>query len=101
MGIAADSGYSTIYLLGFDLGPTQHNKFNNVYADSEFYKTSQSVPTYTGNWVSQIVKVAKQFPNTQFIRLVGTTTAAIKDFDNIENFVHQSLPEFLKQLNNG
>ena len=98
--LAAENQHSELYLLGFDLGPTTNNKFNNIYADTEFYKTSQSVPTYTGNWISQLIKVTKQFPNTQFIRIVGATTASIPDFQTIKNFEHRSLAEFLKQLNN-
>lgn len=101
LGIAAADGHDCIYMLGFDLGPTKDNKFNNVYADTEFYKTSRSVPTYTGNWVTQVSKVAKRFPDTQFIRLVGETTALLPDLQKIVNLEHRSLPEFLKQLNNG
>lgn len=101
LGLAANDENTQIYMLGFDMGPTSNNKFNNVYADTEFYKTSQSVPTYTGNWISQVAKVAKRYPKTQFTRLVGATTATIKELQNIENLAHQSLPEFLKQLNNG
>lgn len=101
LGIAADEKYTTIYLLGFDMGPAKNNKFNNVYADTEFYKTSNSVPTYTGNWIAQVVKVAKRHPTVQFVRVVGPTTATIPDLQRVENLSHLSLSEFLKQLNNG
>jgi hypothetical protein len=101
LAIAAEDQHSKIYLLGFDLGPTKDNKFNNVYANTEFYKTSQSVPTYTGNWVQQIVTVTKKFSQTQFVRVQGDTTAAILHFKSLNNFAHLSLEEFLKQLNNG
>lgn len=101
LGLAAQNKYKTVYMLGFDLGPTTENKFNNVYADTEFYKTSQSVPTYTLNWVRQIEKVIKEHPDTIFVRLLGETTAKITDFDKLKNFGTQSLAEFLKQLNNG
>ena len=101
LAIAAEDQHSKIYLLGFDLGPTKDNKFNNVYANTEFYKTGQSVPTYTGNWVQQIVTVTKKFPQTQFVRVQGDTTAAISHFESLSNFTHLSLEEFLKQLNNG
>lgn len=101
LGIAAENGHKYIYMLGFDMGPTKDNRFNNVYADTEFYKTSQSVPTYTGNWVNQVTKVAKRHSQIQFVRLVGQTTAMIPELDRMENLIHQSLEEFLKQLNNG
>jgi hypothetical protein len=101
LGIAADEKYTTIYLLGFDMGPAKNNKFNNIYADTEFYKTSKSVPTYTGNWIAQVAKVAKRHATVQFVRVVGPNTATIPDLQRIENLKHLSLPEFLKQLNNG
>jgi len=101
LAIAAESQHTKIYLLGFDLGPTQNNKFNNVYAGTEFYKTSDSVPTYTGNWVQQIVAVSKKFPQIQFVRVHGQTTAEISAFKNLNNFGCTSIAEFLKQLNNG
>lgn len=101
LGIAASSNYRTIYMLGFDLGPSEDNTFNNIYADTEFYKTSNSVPTYTLNWVRQIENIVKDYSDTSFIRLYGKTTAKISDFDKLKNFESQSLVEFLKQLNNG
>ena len=101
MGLAAQNNHKTVYMLGFDLGPTAENKFNNIYADTEFYKTSESVPTYTLNWVQQIVKISKEYTNTMFVRVYGPTTAKILEFNKLKNFENQSLAEFLKQLNNG
>lgn len=101
LAIAAEHQYTNIYLLGFDLGPTADNKFNNVYADTEFYKTSQSVPTYTRNWVQQIVNTVNEFSEIQFVRVCGETTAKISEFDGLRNLEQLSVTEFLKQLNNG
>jgi hypothetical protein len=36
VAIAALDRNVSIYLIGFDMGPTQSGKFNNIYADSEF-----------------------------------------------------------------
>jgi hypothetical protein len=101
LGLAAKNSHTTIWLLGFDLGPSVDNKFNNVYADTEFYKTSNSVPTYSLNWVQQIVTIVKQHSEIKFVRVFGETTAKISNFDRLENFYNQSLAEFSKQLNNG
>jgi hypothetical protein len=101
LGIAAQNLHSVVYLLGFDLGPTPDNKFNNIYADTDFYKTSKSVPTYTENWIEQIIKIVNSNPNIQFFRVQGETTANVSKFDKVKNLAHQSLAEFLKQLNNG
>jgi hypothetical protein len=99
-GLAALDHHVHIYLLGFDMGPTQDQKFNNIYAGSEFYKPVNSSPTYTGNWVKQIVKIAQDFPNANFIRLTGSTTAHISELDTIKNLTHQDLDDFIDRINN-
>lgn len=89
-----------IYLLGFDMGPTKNNLFNNVYADTEFYKNSNFPPTYAGNWIRQLVKIAKDFPNTQFVRIVGETTAKITELEAVPNFRHLDIVPFVDRINN-
>jgi hypothetical protein len=98
VGIAAEAGHNTIYLLGFDMGPTGNNKFNNVYADTEFYKASTAAPTYTKNWVQQILQIVYNFPNTEFVRVHGTTTATVPEFQNISNLTAMSMLEFLQRF---
>jgi hypothetical protein len=100
MALAA-ADFTTVWLLGFDLGPNEHNKFNNVYAGTEFYKAVGAVPTYTLNWVQQMTEIAQQFPGTTFKRVMGTTTAEIPAFKNIKNFESVPVAQFLQQLNNG
>ena len=95
VGLAASASYRTIYLLGFDLGPSQTGKFNNVYSDTEFYKTSQSNSTYTGNWIRQIVDTVNKFPHTKFVRVKGATTANIIKFDKIQNLTNLPIQDFL------
>jgi hypothetical protein len=75
-----------MYLLGFDMGPSASNRFNNVYAGTEFYKAPDAAPTFTGNWIRQLVTIAGDFSNTQFIRVCGPTSADIKELKNIQNF---------------
>jgi hypothetical protein len=89
-----------IYMLGFDMGPTQNQKFNNIYAGSEFYKPLNATPTYTGNWVKQIVKITQDFPNANFIRLTGPTTARITELEAVKNLTHQDLATFADRINN-
>ena len=100
MALAAQDGHHPIYLLGFDLGADQGGRFNNVYADTEFYKRSGDRPTFTGNWVRQMVRVAQDFPDQQFVRVCGTTTAQILDLDRLSNFRSQALNHFERALNN-
>ena len=99
VALAADQGHAQIYMLGFDMGPADNNKFNNIYADTEFYKSSNSQPTYTGNWVKQLIQIVKDFPQTQFFRVHGPTTAKIEEFKNIANLQVMPMTEFLSLLN--
>lgn len=100
VGIAAIERHRKIYLIGFDLGPTRTGHFNNIYADSEFYKKSSATPTYTGNWVRQLTTIARDFPQTQFVRVKGATTADIPELINISNFAHTSMEDFVDRINN-
>ena len=91
-------GHSRIYMLGFDMGPTPGNRFNNVYAGTEFYKALDAAPTFTGNWIRQLVTIAGDFSTAQFIRVCGPTSADIKEFKNIVNFDHMDIKLFRHRL---
>jgi hypothetical protein len=99
-GIAALDCNTAIYMIGFDMGPTTAGKFNNIYADSEFYKASSAPPTFTGNWATQITKICKDFPNTKFVRVVGSTTAQLEVLSNISNLYHMPMKDFSNRINN-
>jgi hypothetical protein len=99
VGLAASRGHSKIYLIGFDMGPNTNNLFNNVYADTEFYKTSLHPTTFAGNWIKQITQICQDYPQTEFIRIYGDTTAKIFEFNKILNLKHQTLPNFINDLN--
>jgi hypothetical protein len=101
--LAALDGHSRIYMLGFDMGPSPSNRFNNVYAGTEFYKSSDAAPTFTGNWIRQIASIAGDFSKTQFIRVCGPTSADIKEFKTIGNFDTIDIKLFRHRLdtNNG
>lgn len=99
-GIAALDQHSRIYLVGFDMGPNEHGMFNNIYADTTFYKPLGSVPTFTGNWIKQILQIAQDFPQTEFIRVFGATTARVQEFDTIHNIQSLSITDFVARINN-
>ena len=101
VAIAALDRNVAIYLVGFDRGPTKHGKFNNCYADTEFYKKSSANPTYAGNWTKQLVKICKDFRKTSFYRVVGaSTTANIPDLKSLGNLHHMPIDDFLNRINN-
>lgn len=99
-GLAAQDGHIRIYLLGFDMGPTENNTVNNLYAGTEFYKQVDAPPTFTGNWIKQLGQVAKDYPSMQFVRVCGTTTAVIPEFTAVPNVAHVDLSTFLDRINN-
>jgi hypothetical protein len=98
-GIAAIDQHRLIYLIGFDMGPV-NNRFNNIYADTDFYRKSDATPVFTGNWTKQIRKIAEDFPKTEFVRVQGKTTADIAEFANIKNLKHLPMHTFLDRINN-
>jgi hypothetical protein len=100
VAIAAQQGAMRIYMLGFDLGPLPGELFNNVYADTEFYKRSSARPTFTGNWIRQIQQVTRQFGKVDFVRIHGDTTAYVDQFDGIANLRRMTMMDFLDRINN-
>jgi hypothetical protein len=100
VGLAALDGHHEVYLLGFDMGPTEKNQFNNIYADTEFYKTSTHPPTFTGNWVKQIREITTDFPQINFYRVCGQTTARLSELEGLKNLHHLDLALFIDRINN-
>ena len=100
VGIAALARHETVYLIGFDMGPTRTGHFNNCYADTEFYKKSSANPTFTGNWVRQLKTIAKEHLTTRFVRVEGDTTAQIPELLGISNMSHMPIEDFLNRINN-
>jgi hypothetical protein len=100
LGLAARHGNVHIYMLGFDMGPTENKLFNNVYAGTEFYKTPAHPPTFVGNWVKQVICVLRDYPQAQFIRVVGPTTAQIPELETVKNLTHVELRTFADRINN-
>lgn len=89
-----------IYLLGYDLGGTTQGLFNNIYADTEFYKKSTDKPTFSGNWIKQLAACCKEFSDREFIRVIGEHSSDIDAFQSIPNLTHMPMTEFLDRLNN-
>ena len=97
LALAAIDRHSTIYLLGFDLGGLKGH-FNNVYADTEFYKKSSARPTYAGNWIRQIITVAKDFPHVQIVRVIGSESTPIDEFKPVSNISILSIEQLQSRI---
>jgi hypothetical protein len=82
------------------MGPSRVGRFNNIYADTEFYKKSSANPTYTGNWVRQLKQIAKDHPKVSFFRIVGDSTAQISELLGVANMTHMPIADFQNRINN-
>lgn len=91
--IAAADQHMSVYLLGFDMAGI-NDRFNNVYADSEFYKRSGGHPTYTGNWERQLLKVMQDYPHTNFVRVYGAVTADVAEFHKHPRYSRTNIGDF-------
>jgi hypothetical protein len=98
LSYACASGATEIFLLGFDLGGIS-GKFNNVYADSEFYKSSSDSETYSGNWVAQITATISEHKLVKFVRAVDQNSAKISVFEKFKNYREISLNDFTTSIN--
>ena len=87
-----------VVLLGFDIGGNM-GFFNNLYADTDFYKKSTDKSTYTGNWIKQIIKICNDYPKIQYTRVVGKTSAKIDQFNVVKNLLQIDIDEFLLMVN--
>lgn len=99
MAIAAQDGHSPIYLLGFDMGPSEIGRFNNVYADTAHYKKGDATPTYTGNWVKQMLTIAQDYKNHHFVRVHASLVSIIPEFDSIPNITRMDFDVFVALIN--
>jgi hypothetical protein len=98
VALACLDGTKTVYMIGFDCGsPTPY--LNNVYANTEFYKTSQDKATYAGNWVKQITQICRDFPLIPFVRVMGKESVHIPEFATISNLSTLQISDFQNLLN--
>jgi hypothetical protein len=74
-------------------------KFNNIYAGTDFYKPKGALPTFTGNWVKQMLTVMRDYKNRQFFRVMGDTTAPVAEFDSAPNLKNLAMGDFLDRIN--
>lgn len=100
VALAAQEGAQAVYLLGFDMSGNETGHFNNVYAGTEFYKKASAPPTFSGNWVRQLITVMGDFPDRAFVRVSGTLTAPKDEFRTVKNLVTMPMADFQDRINN-
>jgi hypothetical protein len=100
VSLAALDQHQIIYLVGFDMGPSATKTINNVYAGTEFYKPATAAPTFTGNWIRQLVRIMHDFRAVQFVRVAGADTARLAELESVPNLTHLDLATFADRINN-
>lgn len=94
LNIACKDGHKTVFLLGFDLGSV-NQQFNNVYADTLFYKRSTDGATFGGNWLNQIVQIIKENPDVSFARVISDASQQFEKLRKINNLTEITREQFL------
>jgi hypothetical protein len=94
--LAASHTPNEIFILGFDFTGID-GKFNNMYANTRNYNSSESMEIYWGNWEKQTEIVVKKNPHIRFYRVV------VDDFYdpgwNYLNYKNIKIEEFSKHIN--
>ena len=94
LNIACKDEHTTIFLLGFDLGSIDQ-RFNNLYADTQFYKKSTDGATFGGNWLNQIIQIMNENPTIQFYRVVTRHSQGFADkLARVKNLQEMSKEQF-------
>jgi len=100
--MAADKGFDTIYILGFDYqGHTRDSKrtryqLNNMFKDTRNYKRSVDEATFFGNWMNQTKRVLQDYPKIQFHRVLPNTGFKPHDLEFNKNFTNLDIEQFIK-----
>lgn len=105
MTLACQDNHRYIYMIGFDLmgiGKVADNnkrRFNNIYADKEFYKKSKADETYYGNWVQQVESIMKEYGDRTFIRVNPHMDYSPREWDDCANYKTMDVKQFLQMIN--
>lgn len=94
LGLALDDNPEKLFILGFDLD-SKDQRFNNVYAGTDFYKPIGSKETHYGNWINQVADLTKGRSN----RIVRVNENNLVP-DKWKHIRHVNLRDFLDAINN-
>ena len=99
--LAAQHGYETIYILGFDYrGLNDGKQLNNLYADTVNYKKSTDGATFFGNWMRQTKSVIKENPEINFIRVIQPDNYDPEELNTFDNYSTIFIEDFKKIFDN-
>ena len=97
--IAAMNGHSYVFLIGMDL-ISDTDRVNNLYADTQHYKTSDSPAIPHSNWVGQIDTLMKDFPNIRFLHVNPLAGFTPEQWQRNANCSIMTLEQLKTMINN-
>ena len=98
--LAAEHGYETVYILGFDYrGLNEGKLLNNIYADTANYKKSTDGATFFGNWMRQTKSVIKENPQINFVRVIQPDNYDPEELNTFDNYSTVFIEDFKKIFN--
>ena len=98
--LAAEHGYETVYILGFDYrGLNEGKLLNNIYADTANYKKSTDGATFFGNWMRQTKSVIKENPQINFVRVIQPDNYDPEELNTFDNYSTIFIEDFKKIFN--
>ena len=98
--VALDHDYDTIYMIGFDYNT--NDKLPNVYHGTSNYARNSTVPaaeSMAREWQSRLRNLVKQFPDTQIIRVNGSSTVMNIDATNYSEITTEQFKEIYDSRN--
>lgn len=99
LGLASDSNASYLFMIGMDLKGV-NNKFNNIYAGTENYKSIDDVATPWVNWESHIENIISSNHMCRFFHVNPKDKFTSKKWLSYDNFEIIDLPRFGQMINN-
>lgn len=98
--VALDHEYETIYMIGFDYNTD--DKLPNIYHGTKNYARNSSIPSaasMAGEWQQRLRKLIKQYPDTQIIRVNGSSTIMTSDATNYSEITPEQFKEIYDSRN--
>jgi len=98
--VALDHDYESIYMIGFDYNT--NDKLPNVYHGTSNYARNSTIPaaeSMAREWQSRLRNLVKQFPDTQIIRVNGSSTVMNIDATNYSEITPEQFKEIYDSRN--
>ena len=94
--LCASNNHDIVYMIGFDY--TVNDTIPNIYTGTKNYNKNDVYPganQQDTRWKNKLRQIVRKYPNTKFVRVVGT---ANKVNIQLDNFIEITTNEFTEEL---